>query len=123
MDWLPTLVFLGFPCGSADKESTCSVGDLGSIPGGYPLQCSGLENSIDCILGLSCIVLMHFCSHQFFFFFNQVTVVVLRPVYTSFVVEKPILTPCWNCFFDLLFAAFIIVIMQNSLSQNPAPSV
>ena len=44
---------LGFPCGSAGKESTCNVGDLGSIPGlgrspgegkGYPLQCSGLEN-------------------------------------------------------------------------------
>ena len=36
-----------FPCGLADKESTCNVGDLGSIPGlgsspgegkGYPLQ-------------------------------------------------------------------------------------
>ena len=49
---------LGFPCGSAGKESVCSVGDLGSIPGlgrspgegkGYPLQYSGLENSIDCI--------------------------------------------------------------------------
>ena len=26
-------VFLGFPCGLAAKESTCSVGDLGSIPG------------------------------------------------------------------------------------------
>ena len=44
----------GFPCGSAGKESTCNVGDLGSIPGlgrspgegnGYPLQYSGLENS------------------------------------------------------------------------------
>ena len=40
------------------KESTCSEGDLGSIPGlgrfgegkGYPLQYSGLENSIDCIV-------------------------------------------------------------------------
>ena len=48
-DRLPTPVFLGFPCGSADKESTCSSGDLGSIPGlgrflgegkGYPLQYS-----------------------------------------------------------------------------------
>ena len=28
----PTSVFLGFPCGSAGKESTCNVGDLGSIP-------------------------------------------------------------------------------------------
>ena len=49
----------GFPSGSAGKESTCSVRDLGSIPGfgkspgerkGYPLQCSGLEKSVDCIV-------------------------------------------------------------------------
>ena len=32
-DRLPTPVFLGFPCGSAGKESTCNVGDLGSILG------------------------------------------------------------------------------------------
>ena len=58
-DWIPGLgrafgegigypfqYALGFPCGSASKESTCNVGDLGSIPGlgrppgegkGYPL--------------------------------------------------------------------------------------
>ena len=56
---LPTPVFLGFPCGSVDKESTHNVGDLDSIPElgrsleegkGYPLQCSGLENCMDCIL-------------------------------------------------------------------------
>ena len=50
-----TPVNLGLPGGSVDKESTCNVGDLGSIPGlgrslgkgkGYPLQYSGLENSI-----------------------------------------------------------------------------
>ena len=50
---------LCFPCGSAGKESTCNVGDLGSIPGlgrspgegkGYPLQYSGLENSMDYIV-------------------------------------------------------------------------
>ena len=28
-----TPVFLGFPCGSAGKESACNVGDPGSIPG------------------------------------------------------------------------------------------
>ena len=58
-DRLPTPVFLGFPCGSAGKESACNAGDLGSIPGlgrspregkGYPLQYSGLENSMDCIV-------------------------------------------------------------------------
>ena len=49
----------GFPCGSAGKESACNAGDLGSIPElgrspgegkGYPLQYSGLENSMDCIV-------------------------------------------------------------------------
>ena len=50
---------LGFPDSSVGKESACSAGDPGSIPGlgkssgegkGYPLQCSGLENSMDCIV-------------------------------------------------------------------------
>jgi len=40
-DRLPIPVFLGFPCGSAGKESACNVGDLtGRSPGegkGYPL--------------------------------------------------------------------------------------
>ena len=49
----------GFLCGSVGKESTCNAGDLGSIPGlgrspgegkGYPLQYSGLGNSMDCIV-------------------------------------------------------------------------
>ena len=39
-DKLPTPVFLGFPSGSAGKESACNAGDLGSIPGGWeePLE-------------------------------------------------------------------------------------
>ena len=58
-DRLHIPVFLGFPGGSAGKESTCNVGDLGSIPGlgrspgerkGYSLQYSGLENSMDCVI-------------------------------------------------------------------------
>ena len=58
-DRLPTPVFLGFPGGSAGKESACNVRDLGSIPGsgrspeegnGHPLQYSGLEDSMDCIV-------------------------------------------------------------------------
>ena len=48
--------FMGFPHSSVGKESTCDTGDPGSIPGlgrspgeekGYPLQYSGLENSMD----------------------------------------------------------------------------
>ena len=51
--------YMGFPGGSAGKESACSVGDLGSVPGlgrspgegsGYPLQYSGPENSMNCIV-------------------------------------------------------------------------
>ena len=41
---LPTPVFLGFPCGSAGKESAYSVGGAGN---GTPLQCSRLENPMD----------------------------------------------------------------------------
>ena len=50
---------MGFPCGSAGKESACNEGDVGSIPelgrspgggNGNPLQYSGLENSMDCIV-------------------------------------------------------------------------
>ena len=57
-DRLPTQVFLGFPGGSAGKEF-CNAEDLGLISGsgrspgegnGYPLQYSGLENSMDSIV-------------------------------------------------------------------------
>ena len=50
---------MGFPHGSGGKESACNAGDLGSIPGlgrspgegkSNPLQYSGLENSMDCIV-------------------------------------------------------------------------
>ena len=50
--------FRGFPDSSVGKECACNSGDSGSIPGlrrngegiGYPLQYSGLENSMDCIV-------------------------------------------------------------------------
>ena len=50
---------MGFPCVSAGKESACNVGDLDLIPGlgrspgegkGYPLQYSGLEDFMNCIV-------------------------------------------------------------------------
>ena len=50
---------MGFPSSSVGKESTCKAGDPGLIPGsgiftgerkGDPLQYSGLENSMDCIV-------------------------------------------------------------------------
>ena len=56
--WWTFLISVGFPCGSAGKESSCNTGDLGLIPGlgrspgegkDYPLQYSGLEKSMDYI--------------------------------------------------------------------------
>ena len=50
---------MGFPDSPGGKESAYNVGDLGSISGlgrspgegnGYPLQYSGLENLMDCIV-------------------------------------------------------------------------
>ena len=55
-DRLPTPVFWGFPGGSIGKDSACRAGDLSLIPwsgrspgegSSYPLQFSGLENSMD----------------------------------------------------------------------------
>ena len=52
----PGSCYVGSPGGSADKESARDAGDLGLIPGlgrspgegkGYPLQYSGLKNSMD----------------------------------------------------------------------------
>ena len=55
---VPTPVFFGLPYGSAGKESACNAGNLGLISGlrrspgerkVYPLQYSGLENSMACM--------------------------------------------------------------------------
>ena len=67
---------LSFPCGSACKEYASNVGDLGLIHGlgrspgegkGYPLQYSGLENSMNCIghgvtKNQTCLSNIHFHS-------------------------------------------------------------
>ena len=62
MQYIPTILDIGLPPGGlVIKNPPANAGDirdLGSIPGlgrspgegkGYPLQYSGLENSIDCI--------------------------------------------------------------------------
>ena len=61
---------MGISGGTNGKEFTYNVGDLGSIPGfgrspgegkGYPLQYSGLENSMDFIAhGVTKRQLSHF---------------------------------------------------------------
>ena len=53
------MFYLGFPDSSVVEESACSAGDPSLVPGlgrstgeekGYPLQYSGLEYSMDCIV-------------------------------------------------------------------------
>ena len=71
---------LGFPCGSAGKESACNAKDLDLIPGlgrspgegkGYPLQYSSLKNSMDCIVqGVSkCQTRLNDFHFHFHFFY------------------------------------------------------
>ena len=80
---------LGFLRGSAGKESACSVGDLGSIPGlgrypgegnSYPLQYSGLENSVDRIVyGVAQVGHDRVTFIFFFTFTESLTVLDLFP--------------------------------------------
>ena len=55
--WEMHFIFYCWIWCSVGKESTCNAGDLSSVPGlgrspgegkGYPVQYSGLENSMDC---------------------------------------------------------------------------
>ena len=68
-----------FPGGSAGKESAFNAGDLGSIPGlerspgqgnGYPLQYSGQENSMDCIVCGEAKSLTPLSDFHFYFSFT-----------------------------------------------------
>ena len=84
MRWALVYVRLisGFPDSSVGKESTCNAGDPISMPGvgrspgdrkGYPLQCSGLENYMDCIVhgaAKSQIQLSDFHFHSLWFSAN-----------------------------------------------------
>ena len=86
-DRLPTPVFLGFPGDSAGKEFACNVGDLVLIPGlgrspgegnGYPLQYSGLKNSMDCIASMGLKRVRHdWGTFAFTFLKTYLTVYIL----------------------------------------------
>ena len=117
-DRLPTPVFLGFPCGSAYKESTCHVGDLGSIPGlgrspgerkGYPLQYSGLENSMDCIGHEVTKSLTRLSDFHFPQYFQQLIILINMPfdAYLNFCSSNQMLQ-------TLLLSDQVIYIFQSS---------
>ena len=80
----PNFAYLfGLPFGSAGEETACNAGDLVSIPRlrrslgegkGYPLQYSGLENSMDSIahgITNSCTRLSEFHFHYLFIYVLQ----------------------------------------------------
>ena len=79
---------MGLPCDSAGKESACNAGDLGSIPGlgrspgegkGYPVQYSGLENFMDCIVhGVAKSQTQ--LSDFYFFIQNSNNIVIIKDV-------------------------------------------
>ena len=59
LELITRMSYKGIACGSAGKESACSEGDLGLIPGlgrspgegnGYSLQYSAQENFMNCIV-------------------------------------------------------------------------
>ena len=73
------LSYKGFPGGSDGKEYACNVGNLGLIPGlgrspgeekGYPLQYSGLQNSMDSIVHGVTNSQTQLCDFHFHFSFS-----------------------------------------------------
>ena len=114
-DWLPTPLFLGSPCGSADKESTCSAGDLGSIPGlgrssgegkGYPFQYSSLENFMDCIEAMGSQRVRHDWATFISSAFSKFSLNIWK--FTVHILLKPSLenSPSQASFLSLLFSSY-----------------
>ena len=112
------------PCVSAGKESAYNARDLGRSPGegkGYPLQYSGLENSLDCVVhGVEkCQTLLsdfHFlknavCNSIFFSALLSLSITFL-PAYISTeyinsLTRKSIFNPetrCWSLLGTLLIS-------------------
>ena len=88
----------GFPDSWVGKESACNAGVPGSIPRlgrspgegkGYPLQYSGLENSMDCIV--HGVEKSHTQLSDFHFHFKEST---LKSLLESCLVAKSSLIPC-----------------------------
>ena len=80
---------MAFTCGSAGKEFACNGGDLGSTPGlgrspgegkGSPLQCSGLENSMDRIVHVGAKSQTQLSDFHFHFTFTFKWLVTLTNV-------------------------------------------
>ena len=110
---------LGLPCGSAGKKSVCKVGDLGLIPepgrspgegNRYPLQYSGLENSMDCIQSTGSQRVSHnFCFHFFLIFIDIIyklhvfilSTNVISPYLLLILAFKYLWCPAWLDYFPV----------------------
>ena len=90
-----------YPDASAGKESTCSVGDMGSNPGlgkylgegnGYLLHYSGLENSMESDtterLSLSLFTFTHTNFISIFFFWNGLCSAFTKAFSLNFIKKK-----------------------------------
>ena len=108
MELLGHRLYVGFTGSSAGKESTFHAGDLGSIPGSrrspgeensYPLQYSGLENSMHFIVDGSHFRLpmriadqgvyltFHLCNANFCFFSKDCSSAHSTALYQHFTVS------------------------------------
>ena len=115
-------IYMGFPYGSAGKESTCNVEDLGLIPGlgrspgegkGYPLQYSGVENSMDCIvMGLQRVGhnWTTFTSYFFHFIYTYIYIYMCVYIYICLFIYFGGISLYnyrgWKKFHDLLFESW-----------------
>jgi len=99
---------MGFPCGSAGKESAYNAGDLGSIPGlerspgwgkGYPLQYFWLENFKECIiLGVTKRHdLATFSSPHFIYIYTHTHIYVCMCVHAKLLQLYPTLCDPMDC--------------------------
>ena len=121
-DRLPTPVFVGFPCDSADKESARNVGDLGSIPGlgrssgegkGSPLQYSWAKT-----IGLpECFVQMY-AIHSFVGMESGIFVCMAIDRYVA--ICQPL---CYSSIITKSFVvkATVLMALRNSLTTIPIP--
>ena len=125
MNRLPTPVFLGFPCGSAGKESAGK--DLGLIPGlerspgegkDYPLQYSGLENSMDYIV--HGVIKSRTRLSDFHFTFSWASEFLL-----SNLLSDQLLPPTWGGISEKLQVSMNITLMKFHVGYERAflPSV
>ena len=104
-------------CGSVGKESTCNTGDLSLIPvlggsprkgKGYPLQYSGLENSLDCIV--HGVTMSQTQLNDFHFHFCLLIFIIAFPYY-SFSVCK--VSSDISCFILDINLCLLLLLSRN----------